>query len=202
MSVFGTTTRTTSAVEGYNGALAKMIPKQGNFFKFVKVLQAEELSKSRDFELLANSGGAMGKTKKKRKFIEKAELIEQANEELRSGSITATAFINRLVFPKNKIVNEMEPDEDIFEDLAYLEEEEEDEEEDIVSEPPQIPRSQVLCAICFEVEPNMLMLPCKHLKTCNTCVLKLQAENITKGIDKLNCPICREEVIDMMQVFL
>lgn len=182
--------------------LGKMIPKLGNFFKFVKTLQTEEFNKSREFELLANSGGALGKTKRKRKFIEKSELIEKANEELRSGSITAMAFINRMVFPKNKIVTEMEPDEDLFEDHSYLEEEDEGDEEEIVTEPPEMPRSQILCVICYEVEPNMLLIPCKHLKTCNACVLKLQAESIAKGLDKFNCPICRQEVNDTMQVFL
>ncbi|XP_017468090.1 PREDICTED: uncharacterized protein LOC108360344 [Rhagoletis zephyria] len=46
ISVFGTPTRTTSAIEGYNGALATMIPKQGNCFKFVKILQTEEFTSS------------------------------------------------------------------------------------------------------------------------------------------------------------
>lgn len=177
-----------------------MIPKQGNFFKFVKVLQTEEFNKSRDFELLTNSGGALGKTKKRRKFIEKAELIEKANEELRSGSITATAFINRLVFPKNKIVYEMEPDEDLFEEHSYLEDE--DEEDDTVSEPPTLPRSQILCVVCLEVEPNILLIPCKHIKTCNSCVLKLQAASIANGLETFNCPVCRAEVNDTMGVFL
>lgn len=179
-----------------------MILKQGNFFKFVKVLQTEEFNKSREFELLANSGGALGKNKRKRKFIEKAELIEKANEELRSGSITATAFINRMIFPKNEIVTEMEPDEDLFEDQVYLEQAEEEEEDVAPVESQGVPCSQILCVICYEVEPNILTIPCKHLKTCNACVLKLQAEAIAKGLDKFRCPFCREEVNDTMQVFL
>lgn len=106
-------------------------------------MQTEEFSKSRDFELLANSGVAMCKSKRKRKLNENSERIEKGNQEQRFESITDTAFINRLVFHKNKIVNAMQPDEDFFEDQVYLDKVEE-EEENIASEPLTVPRSQIV----------------------------------------------------------
>lgn len=203
ISVFGTPTRTTSAVEAYNGVLGKMIPKQSNFFKFVRILQNQEFSKAREFELLANSGGALGQSKRKRQFIDKAEKIEKATKELQTGSITAIAFINRMVFPKNGTVTEMEPDEDIFEDNMYMQEED-DEEGDNINESSVVrtANSNLLCVVCLELRPNMLMMPCKHLKVCNICIIKLQADSIQKGVDKFKCPVCRQDVDDTLQVFL
>lgn len=205
MSVFGTTTRTTSAIEAYNGVLGRIIPKHGNFFKFVKMLQNEEFSKGRELELLINSGGTYGTSRRKRSAIDKATKIEQAGIELQNGKITASGFLNRMVFAKNKTVYEMEPDEDIFEDIPYLDEEEDN--EDGICETQQPPKSTDTkrqsndCAICMGSQSNTLFLPCKHLKTCNSCVLKLQAAAIARGLDTIKCPICCQNVEDSMLVF-
>lgn len=200
--MFGTSTRTTSAIEAYNGVLGRMIPKHGNFFKFVSILLYEEFSKSRDLKLLIDCGGALGKVKKPRKSIDRADKIEAAAKELQSGKITASIFLNRLVFPKNRIYTEMEPDEDIFEEITFLEEE--DSEVDDTTETNIIPTAsaqQFLCAVCFVLQPNIVLMPCKHLKLCNECLLKLQAESIANGMPKCKCPVCRVEVDDYFQVY-
>lgn len=56
-SLFKLTTRTTSALEAYNGVLGRLIQKRGNFFKFVEVLRDEEYEKSKNFSTLIESGG-------------------------------------------------------------------------------------------------------------------------------------------------
>lgn len=49
ISVFKMFTRTTGALESYNGTLGRKIVKHGHFFKFVKVLIDEEFEKCRQF---------------------------------------------------------------------------------------------------------------------------------------------------------
>lgn len=165
------------------------------------MLQKEEFSKSRAFELLANSGGASA-PKRRRKCVDKAHKIATASEELRAGRITASTFINRMVFPKNETVTEMEPDDDLFEDISYLEEEDEEESDpnDDASKAPA--KALLLCVVCLVREPNILLLPCKHLKICSECLLKLQADSLANDEEHYKCPVCRDLVNDTMQVFL
>lgn len=54
-SLFKLTTRTTSALEAYNGVLGRLIQKRGNFFKFVEVLRDEEYEKSKNVSTLTES---------------------------------------------------------------------------------------------------------------------------------------------------
>lgn len=46
ISVYGRETRTTCAVEAYNGVIGRKIMNHANFFVFVEALQKEEFSKS------------------------------------------------------------------------------------------------------------------------------------------------------------
>lgn len=94
----------------------------------------------------------------------------------------------------------MDPEDDLFENVTYLEEECEEEE---VETPEQTANLEVkLCVVCTVQEPNILLLPCKHMKICSECVLKLQANAIAKEHEKFECPVCRQAVIDTIQVFL
>lgn len=199
ISVSNTSTRTTSALEAYNGILGKMIPKHGNFFKFVQVLQAEEFSKSREFEQFVSSGGSFGKPKRRKINIDKDSKIEKALDELQKGVITASTFLNRMVFPKNNTCTGMEPDDDLFDEAFYLEEEDDD---DVLETDSSRNIEVKLCVVCIAEEPNTLLLPCKHMKMCNGCVLKLQAQAIANNEDHFQCPVCRQIVSDTMQVFL
>lgn len=52
ISVFNKWTRTTGALEAYNGVLGRKIVGKSHFFKFVKVLLDEEYRKCRDFHSL------------------------------------------------------------------------------------------------------------------------------------------------------
>lgn len=52
ISVFKLYTRTTGALEAYNGSLGRKIISKGHFFKFVKVLLDEDYRKSKSFATL------------------------------------------------------------------------------------------------------------------------------------------------------
>lgn len=52
ISVFNQWTRTTGALEAYNGVLGRKIVGKSHFFKFVKALLDEEYRKCRDFHSL------------------------------------------------------------------------------------------------------------------------------------------------------
>ncbi|XP_075161057.1 uncharacterized protein LOC142233879 [Haematobia irritans] len=64
-SVYNQKTRTTSAVEAYNGVLGRSADRGGDFFKFVAVIRNEEFFKSRQFEQCVEGGGTLCKRKKK-----------------------------------------------------------------------------------------------------------------------------------------
>lgn len=197
-------TRTTSAIEAYNGVLGRTLPKSGNFFKFTKTIQDEEFMKSRDFEILVESGGTVGTKIRRKHSVERANKIMEASELLERGSITAMAFLNRMVYPKNNICTDMEPIDDIFQEYPDCVNDEEkissDEEWPAIETVAQ--RDNNMCVVCFNNRPNIVLLPCKHLQICSECNLKLQAKGLAAKTNAYICPVCRQEVEDTIQVFL
>merc|ERR1719188_1264015 len=49
------------------------------------------------------------------------------------------------------------------------------------------------CVVCMDNLPNVVCLPCKHLGLCSIC---------SQACSLKQCPICRSEIIDKMQVCL
>lgn len=47
------------------------------------------------------------------------------------------------------------------------------------------------CLVCVNEKPNALIYPCGHLHYCLTCANKLSHQ----------CPTCRNEILDIVQVF-
>lgn len=66
ISVYKLQSRTTSALEAFNGQLGKKIITEGNFYKFVELIQEVEFEKGREFKLLIESGGAVVRDKKRK----------------------------------------------------------------------------------------------------------------------------------------
>lgn len=201
-SVFKEATRTTSAIEAYNGVLGRMIAKTGNFFKFVKVLQSEEFSKHRDFQLLIESGGTFSQKRRKNSDTEKAKKILEASLLLESASITALTFINRMAFPKNVICAKVEPMDDIFQEYGEEQEYDEETDEEKLDFEEVVPaQNDNTCIICLKLAANIVMLPCKHTTICSECLIRLQAQALSKNQDFVKCPICREKVQDSIQIY-
>lgn len=57
ITVHGLTSRTTNALEAYNGVLGRKIKKKGNFYAFVEEIQEEEFAKRVGFDSTIKSGG-------------------------------------------------------------------------------------------------------------------------------------------------
>lgn len=190
-------------MEAYNGALGRLIFPNGNFFKFVLAINKEEFEKSRNFTLLTESGGSFGGTKKRKTSRDKDAKILNAIDDLEKGKITIHAYINRLVFPKNYICTEMEPNEDIFEEPPAYDSEDESSEDGDAAFNTSSNISTALCVICHDVPPNILVLPCKHLKMCNACWMLLQARALAENdASTKKCPYCRERICETIQVFV
>jgi len=55
-------------------------------------------------------------------------------------------------------------------------------------------RDARLCAICMHTERSTVLMPCKHALLCPTCAHTVRS---TSG----RCPICRQHVDDVLEVF-
>lgn len=62
-------TRTTNALEAYNGVIGRRMAKKGQFFAFLKVLLQEEFVKCKEFSDLLRTGGQTGRKRRKRVCI-------------------------------------------------------------------------------------------------------------------------------------
>lgn len=203
-SLFKLTTRTTSALEAYNGVLGRLIQKRGNFFKFVEVLRDEEYEKSKQFSILIESGGTIGAKRSKTVYINRSNMILEASEMLEQGKLTPLMFLNRLTYKQNKILD----DEVLPHEIDFEDDDDQDQDEDLdtdIEEPTNAEKSAnegSLCIICEISQANTAFLPCKHMKSCNECVLKLQAKCIAINNKKFKCPYCRKDVEETLKLFV
>lgn len=69
ISVYGRQTRTTNALEAYNGVIGRRMTKKGQFFAFLKILLHEEYIKCKEFSDLARTGGESGRKRRYRVCI-------------------------------------------------------------------------------------------------------------------------------------
>lgn len=89
----------------------------------------------------------------------------------------------------------MVPVENIFEDTTGSEDNLED--VDAVDEYESPSTSDRECVVCKDNMPNIVLMPCKHLKICDICHLKFK-----KNSGPYICPYCREIMQDSIQVFV
>ncbi|XP_070072587.1 uncharacterized protein [Drosophila takahashii] len=199
-SVYKENTRTTAAVEGHNGVLGRSVLPNGNFFKFVKVIRDEEYFKSRQFIQLTESGGS-STHKRRKENIEKDKKIKEATLLLEEGKLNAASFFSRMVYKDNDISANMMEKKNIFDDVDDDSADENSDKEEAANNPIATTDDRK-CVVCLDLVPNILFFPCKHLKTCAECHLKLQAEAIASNLEHYKCTYCRKDVEDTMQVFI
>ena len=70
---------------------------------------------------------------------------------------------------------------------AESDDSETDDAEDRLSSTSRMPA----CVVCMVNERAVVLTPCRHLATCSECCRKLRGE----------CPVCREEIVEIMGVF-
>ena len=109
---------------------------------------------------------------KNKKFADKNDRIDEAGVLLVLNKITLSEFLNRMVYEKEGICVDLEPIDDIFDINEY--QSTSDDDQIIPDEEDQTDQNDFLCIICQERAPNMGLIPCKHLKCCNICVLVLK----------------------------
>lgn len=189
-------------MEAYNGALGRLIHPNGNFFKFVLAINKEEFEKSHNFSVLTESGGSFGTVKKRKRSRDNNLKILNAIDDLENGKITIYSYINRLVFPNNHICSELEPIDDIFEEPPAYDSPDESSEDDEGTICENVNNFSTLCVICHNVPPNILVMPCRHLKMCSECYLLLKAQCRSNNETSTKCPYCREIICDTIQVFV
>lgn len=66
------------------------------------------------------------------------------------------------------------------------------------SPPPPTKKQRVddsLCVICLTSETNVVCLPCAHQCVCDICIVEI----LERDDQKKKCPICREEIQDIVK---
>lgn len=200
ISVYGLSSRTTSALEAYNGVLGKTIQSKGAFFKFVSAIRSEEFIKQRDLVQLIDSGGASSSNNRKRVTKDRYARIEEALELFTKNKLTLVLLINRLTCPANKNVSKMDDfGEYPADDFSASSEDEEQEEEErrLISMPAHVP----VCLICKDAWPNVFQIPCGHVKLCKGCYDQLEALAVADN-DLPQCPECRSEITEIKTAFI
>jgi hypothetical protein len=56
--------------------------------------------------------------------------------------------------------------------------------------------NKFLCSICLDRTIQCILIPCKHMCTCNKCAEKIRKKNNSR------CPICRQNFHQIWDVFL
>lgn len=208
ISVFGQATRTSAAVEAYNGYLNKKIQSHPQFFALINILREEEFSKSRDFDLLFKSADPPVQRQFHRQRDDK---IKKMSNLLKAGKISTDHFLNGIAFEGNRLFDDRCAFSADMVTNLYGSDDEMD--VDIEVEPIQEVVSGVIsggtCNVCY-AKPSDVMLSCGHYKHCLECFEKLKSlhdENVyafrlgrIEFEPKFKCPHCNTEIVGHLHV--
>lgn len=184
-SVFDEPIRTTSAVESFNAQLGRNFHHHGNFFRFVSNLKDVCAVQTHDMKYLID-----GKEPTVRK-TNKDLRIETNTDKLKKNIITPTQFLQILTANK-------EEDEEVMVSVADDGTDGEADEEDTTAINTINTPEEIECIVCYTRRPNVLFLPCRHLKCCLECVNVIEADISTT----FACPYCRTPVTDKHTAFI
>lgn len=200
ISVFKQHTRTTCAVEAYNGAIGRNIQGGLKFFRFVDALRSEEFARWKEFRDHVNSGGDVTNSNRKSATVVRNDRINKCTRDLIDGKISALVFLNRVSYKQHKIL----PDSAVELPVETAEPQYAEEIEETEKEAPPLAK----CVVCLVNPVKVLLLPCKHLCLCEDCWTSLQQNERQRQGDEVEadvsvkCPTCRQEVCDSMEVFV
>lgn len=158
MSVHGLSTRTTSSLESYNAWVGKIFPKNGNFFRFVQILNREIDKNYIRFRSAIKDQSFFhfpGKTLIK----ERNENIAKCSQLLNEGIYGVDTFLKQVTFlnvvPATTL--ETSPNDDDLEMTIC----------DITNDD-----NSTKCTICHLRERVVAYLPCYHLAQCAVCEIR------------------------------
>lgn len=130
------------------------------------------------------NGGQVSKRKTR-----KDENIEKNTEELKQNRITAHEFLRNLTSKASGDKEPMEPIEITAGDESA--------EESFDSGPTNDPIIDDSCIVCYTNRPNVLLLPCQHLKFCVECIDKMESTTA-----QLKCPYCMSITTNKFVAFI
>lgn len=173
-------TRTTCAVEQFNGVLGRGLPSKSNFFKFVAYIKEIDLTRSIRLRNMSNRGLTQRKDKRKsRKVL--SDAIELTSKLMESKRITSLEFLENIASSKQRICSSEHW-------MLEIDSNDNDDDDDSTLETVQAKRvcteALNLCRICEAAEANIVLLPCAHAIVCSFCWLKnsskvcIECENI------------------------
>lgn len=200
ISVYGTSSRTTSSLEAYNGNLNKIIQAKGAFFKFVAAIRDEEYLKQRELHMLIDSGGVSSSQNQKRTTKDRHARITEAIELFVKNELTLVLLMNRLTCPSNKNVNKMDNFVDDGE-VASSESENENEYETVATNNITATPYTPICVVCRDARPNRFQMECGHVRLCGNCYDQLEAQAVADNT-RPKCPECRAEIHETRPAFV
>lgn len=143
----------------------------------------------------SDSGGTATKIRKS----QKDEIIRNAEHDLLIEKISVIEFLNRVTHKPNKIAIDMSHFETINTDC--------DDADDFDIDSTNIHNLSIeqrnsneanSCIICCNAVPNVLFLPCRHLKCCDACA----SEMAVRASERYKCPLCKRIVEDTVVAFV
>lgn len=185
-------TRTTGALESYNGQLGNRIQKRGHFFNFIKILLDEEFLKCREFYSRLDGRDDKPAGTKGTRYQIRGKKIMAYSQQLLEDRLTPDEFLNRIVYKQNNLDFGL-MDTNFVSPIVDDEDEDDDDSEHANNDDLQSPLadtsekrySRGLCLTCKDAEAQLCILPCFDFCICEQCWTFLKSND---GIIK--CPAC------------
>lgn len=205
--MFGLNTRTTAALEAYNGHLGRRIFAHANFFVLCTALIEEEFLKSVEFDLAIRSANA---PTQRREYRQRDDFIKKLSSNLKDKQISVDEFLNGIIFNGNNVSkNQCQFDDADVSDDSCSDFDPVDSNEASTSQQSQGIVSGKTCVVCLDA-PSDVLLNCGHYNYCLACFDTQKALHDQKKdqyflglIDtepKLQCPLCKTEITQHLHV--
>lgn len=168
---------------------------KGNFYKFIESLQEDENAKS--FEMRQVLDGATQVYPNQKNTMKTPNIkVRKLQNELNSGELGFEAFLNKVTFLGNKLMDDLATDlpadvqvsDESDEDVGALESDPELEPAVNLTDQLDDAKKELNCIICVDRRKTQVLQPCGHMVMFDECVAKL----VNTG--PLICPICRADV--------
>lgn len=144
-----------------------------------------------------DSGGAAVEKKSQKK---RNKTIENATNDLDDKKITIIEFLSRVTCKTEHGIMNMDNFEVSPGYTSDSSDDDDDEDEHGIEKTNNCITdfADNLCIICCERKKNVIFLPCRHQKCCEECSSELAA----RAHDRIECPCCKQTVMDTIVAFI